>query len=160
MAEADGPRLAQLRRARRIREERFRLVRYGMSNSSPSSEIGIGFGGFLVRVPTRLSKWPDGVFSMVGKSCFEGGCVFGLRCGRYFRIKGVDTLVERFIVNGDIDVFGKALNGSIDFRQRSTALESHRETTGHGEQTLEHPADPNIFLQVLRSAAQFACTGL
>ena len=59
--------------------------------------------------------WPNGVFCMVGKLCFESGCEFGLSCPRYVGIKRVDALVERFVVNRDIDIFGKTPNGRIDF---------------------------------------------
>ena len=69
-------------------------------------------------------------------------------------------MVEGFVVNGDINVLGKTSDRGMDFRERRAALERHWKASRHSEESLEHPADPNILLQVLRSQSEFSSTRL
>jgi len=82
-----------------------------------------------------------------------------VRCGILWDRK-VDALVEGFIVDGNINIFGKPADRAVDLGKGSTALKRHWKAAGHGEETLEHPADPYVFFQVLRSVAEFTCACL
>ena len=71
---------------------------------------------------------------------------FSLAVRDVFGVERVDALVEGFVIDRNINVLGKTSDGAIDFGKRSAALKGHRKTSGHREEGLEHPADPNVLL--------------
>ena len=93
---------------------------------------------------------------MVREFRSEEFCEFLFRCPRCLGVEGVDALVQGFVIDSNINVLGKTSDRAIDFGKRSAALKGHRKATGHGEEALEHPADPNVLFQVLRPSPEFA----
>ena len=88
--------------------------------------------------------WSNDVLGMLRKFGFQEFGVFVPCRPRYLRIEWVNALIEGFVIDGDVDILGKTLDGAIDLRKRSAPLKSHRKTTRHGEEALEHPADPYV----------------
>lgn len=83
---------------------------------------------------------------MVREFCSEEFCEFLFGCSRCLGSERVDALVEGFVIDRKIDVLGKTSDGGINFGKRGAALKGHRKTSGHREESLEHPADPNVLL--------------
>src|SRR5713226_7573438 len=137
--------------ARRIRYEQFFPV-FGDHNR---------VGRFFNEVCDEIFKvWSNHILRMVRKLCSQEFCEFFPRRPRYLRIERINALIEGFVVDGNVDIFGKTSNGTVDLRERGAALKCHRRATRHAEKALEHPADPNILLQVLRPSSDFPRTGL
>ena len=61
--------------------------------------------------------------------------------------EGVEGVTQPSVVERDVHVFRKAGNDAEHFGERGATLERHRQSVGHGEQSLQHPANPDIFLQ-------------
>jgi hypothetical protein len=70
-------------------------------------------------------------------------------------------LSEVVAKNGDVDVFGEAINQCERLRQRSSAFEqqARRSCRQAIEENVERPADPEIFLDVLNGGAESAGCG-
>lgn len=69
-------------------------------------------------------------------------------------LKGLEGKGAHQAVEGKVDVFGEALDGAIDLRERGSSLEDQsRPLVGRGEQPPERPADPEILLDNRRREA-------
>ena len=70
--------------------------------------------------------------------------------------EGIETVVEGPVVEDDVHVLGKPVDDSIDLRERRAALEGHGMRVGHGEQGLQHPADPVSFSRMTAERPEWA----
>jgi len=128
-----------------------------MNNFSPFVGDGNGLGWFFGELGDKIFEvGPNHILCMVCEFRSEEFREFLSGCPRCLGVERVDALVEGFVVDRDINVLGKTSDRAIDFGQGGAALKGHRKTSGHREESLEHPADPNVLLQVLRSPAEFS----
>lgn len=63
------------------------------------------------------------------------------------RREWIERLIERAMVDGDIDVLGEPCDGPKHLRQGGASLERHRQAIRRVEERRERPADPHVLLQ-------------
>ncbi len=65
---------------------------------------------------------PNYIVRVICKFVSKEFSVFLAGCPGHPRIKRVNAVVERFVFDGNVDIFGKTSNSTIDLRERGAAL--------------------------------------